>query len=238
MIPSRALLRLLSIFCFAVLHSTLVQAADIEVGASCSLADAITAANRDAPRGGCPAGRGADTITLSGDITLDAELPRLTSDMTIQGKGHTISGDNTFPIFKIYEGDIALHDVMLTEGRSSPGGGGGAVDLNRSARMTIRNSSLIDNQANGYGGAIFVADEAMLDIANSTISGNRAIFGGALAMMHQAQVTLTHVTITNNSTSYLVGGIYMILQPVYAGDGNFLPDRARGQSAKQHRCRE
>ncbi len=227
MIPSRALLRLLLIICFAVLHSTFVQAADIEVGASCSLADAITAANRDAPRGGCPPGRGADTITLSGNVTLDAELPRLTSDMTIQGKGHTISGDNTFPIFKVYEGDIALHDVTLTEGQSSPGGGGGAVDLKRSARMTISNSSLIANQAKGYGGAIFVADEAMLDIANTTISGNKAIFGGALAMMHQAQVTLTHVTITNNSTSYLVGGIYMILQPVYAGDGNFRPDRAQ-----------
>lgn len=223
---SRALLRLVSIFCFSIAYSSLVYAADIEVGASCSLADAITAANRDAPRGGCPAGRGADTITLSGDVTLDAELPRLTSSMTIQGKGHTISGDNTFPIFKVYEGDIALHDVTLTQGRSSPGGGGGAVDLARSARMTIRNSSLIDNQAKGYGGAIFVSDEATLDIANSTISGNRALFGGALAMMHQPKVTLTHVTIANNSTSYQVGGIYMILQPVYAGDGNFLPDRA------------
>lgn len=203
-----------------------VQAADIEVGASCSLADAITAANRDAPRGGCPAGNGADTITLSGAVTLDAELPRLTSDMTIQGNGHMINGDNTFPIFKVYDGDIALHNVTLTKGQSSPGGGGGAVDLKRSARMTIRNSSLIDNQAKGYGGAIFVADEAMLDIANSTISGNRAIFGGALALMHQARVTLTHVTITNNSSSYQVGGIYMLLQPVYAGDGNFLPDGA------------
>ena len=70
MTPSSALLRLLSIICFAIIHLSIVQAADIEVGASCSLADAITAANTDAAVGGCPAGDGADTISLSGNITL------------------------------------------------------------------------------------------------------------------------------------------------------------------------
>ena len=202
------------------------QAADIEVGAKCSLADAIRAANTDAAAGGCPAGSGADSITLTADITLDAPLPRIASDMTFVGGGFTISGDSSFPIFDAIEGDISLHNVTLAEGKGRAGGGGGAVDLGGTAQMTIRNSSLIDNQVRGYGGAIFVNDEARLDVANTTISGNKALFGGALAMMHQSQVTLTHVTIANNSTSYLAGGIYMILQPVYAGDGIFLPDRA------------
>ena len=53
--PSRALLRLLSIFCVAVLHSSFVHAADIDVGASCSLADAITAANTERGRRRLPA---------------------------------------------------------------------------------------------------------------------------------------------------------------------------------------
>ena len=209
MTPSRALLRLLSIFCVAVLHSSFVHAADIDVGASCSLADAITAANTDAAVGGCEAGDGADTIILTADVILDERLPRLVTNLTIQGNGHMISGDNSFPIFDAIEGDILLHNLTLAEGKGLAGGGGGAVDLGGTAQMTIRNSSLIDNQARGWGGAVLVDEEARLDIENTTISGNRAIFGGALAIMHQGQVTLTHVTISNNSASYQVGGIYM-----------------------------
>ena len=66
MIPSRALLRFLSIFCFADSFTRpSYQAADIEVGASCSLADAITAANYGrATSAAARQADGADTITL------------------------------------------------------------------------------------------------------------------------------------------------------------------------------
>ncbi len=40
------------------------NAAAIPVGPTCSLVDAIHAANTDRPMGGCPAGNGADTILL------------------------------------------------------------------------------------------------------------------------------------------------------------------------------
>ena len=45
-----------------------VHAASITVNASCSLDDAITAANTDRATGSCPAGNGADTIRLTGNI--------------------------------------------------------------------------------------------------------------------------------------------------------------------------
>ncbi len=38
----------------------------IVVGGSCTLVDAITAANTDTATGGCPAGSGADEIELTG----------------------------------------------------------------------------------------------------------------------------------------------------------------------------
>ena len=56
-----------------------VLAAVIRVDEGCSLHDAITAANTDSATGGCPAGAGADTIYLSGDVTLDEELPVIKS---------------------------------------------------------------------------------------------------------------------------------------------------------------
>ena len=43
---------------------SLVHAADITVNDTCSLKNAITAADTDTATGGCAAGSGADTITL------------------------------------------------------------------------------------------------------------------------------------------------------------------------------
>ena len=44
-------------------------AATIPVGGSCTLVNAITAANTDTATGGCPAGSGADTIVLPAGST-------------------------------------------------------------------------------------------------------------------------------------------------------------------------
>lgn len=198
------------------------QAADIEVGVACSLADAITAANTDAAVGGCRAGNGADTITLTGDITLDFGLPRIESDLTIEGGGFTISGSGQLSIFKAEKGEFVLRNVVLTEGLGLSQAG--AVDGGGSAHILIENSSLVGNRTRGWGGAIVLTGEARLDMANSTISGNRAYFGGGLAMLNQSQATLTHVTIAKNR-GHDAGGIYMSLHPVYLGDGKFGPDR-------------
>src|SRR5262245_37053369 len=76
------------------------QAASITVNGTCSLIDAITAANTDTATGGCSAGSGADTITLpGGTITLTSinngsggtanGLPQITSTITIDGNGTT-----------------------------------------------------------------------------------------------------------------------------------------------------
>jgi hypothetical protein len=48
----------------ALLSATSAHAATITVSSSCSLVDAIKAANTDAPSSGCSAGSGADTIKL------------------------------------------------------------------------------------------------------------------------------------------------------------------------------
>ena len=71
-----------------------VHAASITVNASCSLDDAITAANTDRATGSCPAGSGADTITLTGNIRRVGSNQGLnvTSDITILGNAFSIVG--------------------------------------------------------------------------------------------------------------------------------------------------
>ena len=118
----------------------------------CSLADQIIAANTDAPSGGCPAGNGADTISLARDILLFAPLPAITSDITIQGKGHTISGDSKFRIFDVDRGHLTVKNLTLIDG-SAPTGRGGAIRLGEYSRATVSASSFIGNLAE-YGGAI------------------------------------------------------------------------------------
>ena len=84
-------------------------AATISVGGGCTLIDAITAANNDAPTGGCAAGSGADTIALTpgsthtltdvNDFTYFTGLPVISSEITIDGgfPRSTIARDNTAP---------------------------------------------------------------------------------------------------------------------------------------------
>ena len=60
----------------------------------CPLPDQIIAANTDTALGNCAAGNGADIIHLIRDFTLSAKLPPITSEITIEGNGYTISGDD------------------------------------------------------------------------------------------------------------------------------------------------
>ncbi len=84
-----------------------IEAATITVdqGGSCTLPDAIQAANTDTAVGGCPMGEGPDIVELETDVTLDADLPMVEltdpdnpsqSTLTINGNNHTIDGDHKF----------------------------------------------------------------------------------------------------------------------------------------------
>ena len=208
---------------YAASFVSLVNAADIEVGVDCSLADAITAANMDAAVGGCPAGSGGDTITLTNDVSLHAGLPRIASDLRIEGGGHTISGNGQFSIFLAVAGEFVLRDIALTGGLGLSGAG--AIEGRGDAHILIENSSLVGNRTRGWGGAILLSNDAQMDLTNTTISGNRATLGGGMALLNQSRATLTHVTIAKNR-GYDAGGIYMHTHRVYLGDGKFQPDRA------------
>ena len=91
-------------------------AAMIPVGGACTLVDAITAANTDTATGGCPAGSGADTIVLpvgstqtltevNNDTYGPTGLPVISSVITIEGQGSTITRDSEAPEFRIFGGE-------------------------------------------------------------------------------------------------------------------------------------
>ena len=166
----------------AFLFALPVYAADIRLSSRCTLADAIIAANRDRAEGDCPAGRGADIITLSQDITLDDSLPKITSDIAIEGNGYTISGGNRWQIFYIDGGALTINDLTMTKGR---------VEDELLASIVS-------------GGTIF-NDEGTLSITNSVFSGNSARYGGAIA--NWGELSISDSSFSDNSADSLGGAI-------------------------------
>lgn len=195
---------------FCLLPESKVLAADITVDESCSLANAITAANEDAANGGCPAGDGADVIFLTGDFVLSAALPFIESEITIEGNGYAISGDLSHHIFYVGETKFVVNQVVLREGRSASGSAisslaGGTIIVNRSViegnigyssmldyggairchpcHLTIIGSILRNNTSSGDGGVVYFnnwGDNYSLRIFNSHVEKNNAANGGGL----------------------------------------------------------
>ena len=213
-----------------------VQAASITVDATCSLKNAITAANTDTATGGCAAGSGADTITLSADVEVLDRTLNVTSELTLDGGYHTISGSPSRRLFEVgSSGNLHLHRVKLrkttsensysgkgglvfNEGtfrvtkssleNSFAGDGGGAIY--NEGQLTVESSFFRNGRTSGRGGAIL--NERRATITNSTFVGNRASLGGAAASVWDwrnwdtRSMVFEHVTFVNNQASDKVSG--------------------------------
>ncbi len=124
---------ILSALMLSVLSAQTVHTANIEVtsnaddtlanlsgNSTCDLREAITAANTDTTVDACTH-TGTDTITFAGDytVTLDLALPQISTTMTIDGTGQTItiSGASTYRIFYITAaGDLTINNLTITDG--------------------------------------------------------------------------------------------------------------------------
>ena len=212
--------RLIFVVLFALFFASSVYAADIAVDADCSLADAIIAANRDRAEGDCPAGRGADTITLTQDITLRAELPAITSDITIEGNGYTISGNHRYRIFYNDGGALTINDLTMTKGyvegdfiRNEDGTVkattaqpfGGAI-VNWQGTLSISDITFRDNLAESFGGAIFNVGE--LSISGSSFSDNWTNgLGGAINNWYEGELSISSSSVFSNNSAGFGGAI-------------------------------
>jgi|GEM_PF-4139685 len=181
---------------------------------NCSLIDAIQEANNPGTEStDCGLGdAGADTIILSGNITLNGNslfsgsgnngLPSITSNITIDGNGFTIArsdaicpGGTDYRFFSVTSGgNLTLDNTTLRNG-CIQGNNGGAI-LNAGTLVLI-NSTLDNNATSGMGGAIYNTGSA--SILNSTLNNNVADSnGGAIASTNNLDII--NSTINNNNT--------------------------------------
>ncbi len=189
--------------------------ADEDLGnPDCSLREAIIAANTDASYNGCGAGSGADTITfnLPGTITLGSSLPTISSTLRINGHtgGTTISGNNSYRILSIFDGDftppgpaVDLSDLTIANGNF--GGGAGGI-FAYDAILSITNTTFISNAApNNLGGALF-SGLGIITVTTSTFSMNSAMDGGAISISG-SEFKISRSTFSGNSASHFGGAI-------------------------------
>ena len=185
-------------------------------GAGCSLREAVQAANTNAAFGGCPAGSGADTIsvpagtyvlTLTGieDANTAGDLD-VTSSMTLDGVGAgstIIDGNSTDRVFDVFPASpvtFGLSDVTVRNGHTPTTGFnvGGAVYLHNNVTATVSDSTFSGNVATTTGGAL--ESRGVLTVSDSTFSNNTSgALGGAInASSTTATLTVTGSTFTGN----------------------------------------
>jgi phospholipase C len=106
-------------------------------------------------------------------------------------------------------GSLAIETSTLS-GNKALSGAGAAIYV-RGGILTIHNSMLSSNLAHSFGGGIYnlgsAKDHPTLRIETSTLSGNRALYGGAVHV-DGGILTIHNSTLSHNSAAYFGGSIY------------------------------
>src|SRR5262245_5495541 len=226
----------------------------------CSLVEAIVNANNDAATyPDCPAGSGADTIVLPANAYMmlsnpyvpryttplgtfsdtPAGLPVITTQITIEGNGATITRDGNAPAFGLMRvrgnfpppampGNLTIEGLTLSGGSSFGG-------LSNDGTLSIKNSTISGNTGRGVNnnGALTIENSTIsantgggvnnyygtLTIHNSTVSGNTSNFAGGGLNNSAGTVTITNSTISDN-TGGVGGGVSNSLGYYYGGTGS------------------
>lgn len=192
---------------------------------ACTLADAIKSANKNRAVGGCEAGGDVDVIRISGDITLDSQLPTIRSSMTIISDDasvkRTIDGNFSGRIFNIKGGNVTIRSLQLINGRNygQRGGavrilrghvalidmrmehnwaekGGGALRAGNKGSVTCNQCAFVDNES-ADGGAIWAGDYSNITLIDSMVYNNTALRGGGM-FINQGRAALYGTSFSNN----------------------------------------
>jgi len=201
---------------------------ELRADGDCSLREAIQAANTDAAVDACPAGSGADTITLpAGTYTLnipgageDANASGdldITADLTINGAGAgatIIDGAALDRVFHIVERNrrvgatVEISGVTIRNGSADNAGG-----ILNGGTLALDSSAVSGNSAySGGGGLLNGTTEGSLassaTLTNVTFSDNTAHVGGGMVNAYYTSSTLTNVTFSGNSSGFQGGGMF------------------------------
>lgn len=169
-----------------------------DTGAAGELRAAITAANAS------PGSLITFAPGLIGTLTLNADLPPITSTMTITGNGPTvlaISGNGAHLPFSCQAGlgTVTITDLTIKDGL------GGAIVV-QTGSLNVNRCSFTGNSANG-GGAINCNGNTVY-VTSSSFTGNNGntAYGGGAIYLYTGNLTLLNCTLNANKVTQLASG--------------------------------
>lgn len=151
------------------------------------------------------------TLTaVNSDLSGPTGLPVVTSAITIEGDGATISRAGSAPEFRLLAvdstGNLTLKKTKITGGRLSGADARGGGLFNYTGDLTLIDSTVSGNAVpgeDGRGGGIgtrSTTEQVSLTLINSTIVNNTAgNIGGGIAFQSFGKLTVDKSTISGNS---------------------------------------
>ena len=169
----------------------------IDVDGSCTLSDAITAANTNGvvANSSCEAGKGdgaLDVIRLMRNVSLTSSTAQVTTRMLVEGMGRTVSVASGSTGVRLFQGsttaDLTLRDITLRGGNAGQG-----PAVHSRGKLTMENCVVRDNtSAANEGGALYLGyDDGETTINRCAFIDNTTQwYGGAIDLDNDA--TLDH----------------------------------------------
>ena len=210
-----------ALFAVALLVQALPNAADAAPPVPNGNITALRAAIANAAPGG--------TIVLfkNGTYTLDGTALEIDKQITINGRGATIDGNDASRVINVEStGNLTLRDVIITGGSAPNGGGiynnGGTVTLkdkssvsgneadagsgifNNYGTVTLKDTSSVSGNGAASGGGIYNTGTLTLS-GNSSVSGNEADDGGGI--LNTGTVTMSDTSRVSSNNADVGGGI-------------------------------
>jgi predicted outer membrane repeat protein len=155
-----------------------------------------------------------DTIVLAGQTIelLNDPLPMITKNLTIQGKGATLTQSgfnptNTSQLLSFAQNvEASISRVHFTGGRVTTRGG--AIWIDAYGKLTLESCIFSDNRATTTAyGAIYAGQSSVLNIYGCTFYDNSASSsGGAFGCAADVQTTLVGNVFWGNTSSTTVSG--------------------------------
>ncbi|HWE63310.1 MAG TPA: choice-of-anchor Q domain-containing protein, partial [Chloroflexota bacterium] len=192
-----------------IMRSSTAQAAGTVIGsgtvASCQAPAAAAALTTAVSVGGVitfSCGGGPVTIPLTSHLTISANT-------TLDGTGQQVTIHGPGPVVTVRSGIVfTALGLTITGGAATFGGG----IRNNGGTVTLINSTLSGNTANGPGGGGMYTSSGTVTLINSTISGNAIPDNnsnsglGAGIFIQNGTVTLIDSTISGNTGGFFGGG--------------------------------
>ncbi len=204
---------------------------ELAVDGNCSLREAIIAANTNQPVDACPAGSGADVISLpvgvynlaiagtNEDAARTGDLD-ITEELTINGASAP-GGTPDRPVIDAQQLDRVFHIVnpsrmqpfvvtlshlTIQNGKISEANKNGGGIENEIGNLTLTKVILKGNIVNAYGGGLNNNSNAFATFTNCTLDGNQAASGGGIN--NQGHFDMYDSVLMNNSVSEKGGGLF------------------------------